>query len=151
MINVLTVIDTIRALTNLITNIYPHYDVIDYDIDEGFVRPCFFIEVEELNTSWVASDYLKESSNLKIVFFAEDRYEGFIDLLDMKNNLTTAFNEPLLVENEHLQYYITLTNTDSDLYKQDKVLTFNIQADLIQKVERKEVTPYMENLETNIN
>jgi hypothetical protein len=147
----LSVIDVIKSLSDLISSEYSEYKLIDYDVDEGFEKPCFFIDVEDVNTSWVASDYIKESSTLKIVFFAENRYEGFLDLLDMKNNLTVLFDDPLYITDGKTEYHCQMLTTDSDLYKQDKVLTFNIQADLIQKVERKEVKPYMENLETNIN
>ena len=147
----LTVIDVIRALSELIEDKYPHYPVVDMDVDEDYPRPSYFIDVEDVNTSWVANDYIKESINLQIVFFAENRYEGFLDLLDMKNNLTILFDDPLYITDGKTEYYCKMLTTASDLYKQDKVLTFNIQADLIQKVERKETKPYMENLETNIN
>lgn len=147
----LSVIDIIRALSELIENNYPDYPVIDMDVTEDYPRPGYFIDVDDVQTAWVANDYIKESSKLNIIFFAEDRYSGFLDLLDMKNNLTMLFDEPLLVENEDTQYYVSLLETTSDLFKNDKVLTFSVTADLIQKVERKEATDsYMENLETNI-
>lgn len=148
---ILSVIDVIRALSELIEKTYPNYPVNDMDIDEDYPRPSYFIDVEDVNTSWVASDYIKESSTLKIVFFAENRYEGFLDLLDMKNNLTVLFDDPLYITDGKIEYHCQMLTTDSDLYKQDKVLTFNIQADLIQKVDRKETKPYMEELNTNIN
>lgn len=147
----LSVIDIIRALSELIENNYPDYPVIDMDVTEDYPRPGYFIDIDDVQTSWVANDYIKESSKLNIIFFAEDRYSGFLDLLDMKNNLTMLFDEPLLVENEDTQYYVSLLETTSDLFKNDKVLTFSVTVDLIQKVERKEATySYMENLETNI-
>lgn len=146
----LSVVDVIRSLTELINTNYPQYKIIDCDVDEGFDRPSFFIDVEDVNTSWVATDYIKESSNIQIVFFAENRYEGFLDLLDMKNNLTVLFDEPLYISDETSEYYVSLLTTNSDLYKQDKVLTFNIQAELIQKIERVDTSPYMEQLECNI-
>lgn len=146
----LSVIDVIRALSELISNEYPNYPVVDYDVEENYPRPCYYITVEDVQTSWVASDYIKETSNIKIVFFAENRYEGFLDLLDMKNNLTVLFDDPLLVTNGDIEYYVSMLNTNSDLYKSDKVLTFDIQADLIQKVNRVEDKPYMEELSTNI-
>lgn len=146
----LSVIDVIRGLTELISEKYPNYPVCDMDIDEDYLRPSYFIDVEDVNTSWVATDYIKESSNIQIVFFAENRYEGFLDLLDMKNNLTVLFDEPLYISDETSEYYVSLLTTNSDLYKQDKVLTFNIQADLIQKIERVDNSPYMEELEYNI-
>lgn len=142
----LSVIDIIRGLTELISEKYPNYPVCDMDIDEDYPRPSYFIDVEDVNTSWVATDYIKESSNIQIVFFAENRYEGFLDLLDMKNNLTVLFDEPLHISDETSEYYVSLLTTNSDLYKQDKVLTFNLQADLIQKVERVDNSPYMEEL-----
>ena len=142
----LSVIDIIRGLTELISEKYPNYPVCDMDIDEDYPRPSYFIDVEDVNTSWVATDYIKESSNIQIVFFAENRYEGFLDLLDMKNNLTVLFDEPLHISDETSEYYVSLLTTNSDLYKQDKVLTFNVQADLIQKVERVDNNPYMEEL-----
>lgn len=147
---ILSVIDIIRALSELIEQNYPNYPVVDMDIDEDYPRPSYFIDVEDVNTSWVATDYIKESSNLKIVFFAENRYEGFLNLLDMKNNLTMLFDDPIHVSDETNEYYVKMLTTTSDLYKQDKVLTFNIQADLIQKVERVETQPYMEHLDVNV-
>lgn len=147
---ILSVIDIIRALSGLIEHNYPNYPVVDMDVDEDYPRPSYFIDVEDVNTSWVATDYIKESSNLKIVFFAENRYEGFLDLLDMKNNLTMLFDDPIRVSDEKNEYYVKMLTTASDLYKQDKVLTFNIQADLIQKVEREETQPYMEHLDVNM-
>lgn len=146
----LSVIDVIRGLTELISEKYPNYPVCDMDIDEDYPRPSYFIDVEDVNTSWVATDYIKESSNIQIVFFAENIYEGFLDLLDMKNNLTVLFDEPLFISDETSEYYVSLLTTNSDLFKQDKVLTFNVQADLIQKVERVDNSPYMEELNCNI-
>lgn len=146
----LSVIDVIRGLTELISEKYPNYPVCDMDIDEDYPRPSYFIDVEDVNTAWVATDYIKESSNIQIVFFAENRYEGFLDLLDMKNNLTVLFDEPLHISDETSEYYVSLLTTNSDLYKQDKVLTFNVQVDLIQKVERVDNNPYMEELKCNI-
>ena len=147
----LSVIDIIRALSELIEAKYPNYPVVDMDITEDYPRPSYFIDVDDIETSWVANDYIKESSNLKIIFFAAERYEGFLELLHMKNNLTVLFDDPLYVTNDEEEYYVSLLNTESDIYKADKVLEFTLRADLIQKVERKETEPYMEELSTNIN
>ena len=147
----LSVIDIIRALSELIEAKYPNYTVVDMDITEDYPRPSYFIDVDDIETSWVANDYIKESSNLKIIFFAAERYEGFLELLDMKNNLTVLFDDPLYVTNGQDEYYVSLLNTASDIYKADKVLEFTLRADLIQKVERQETEPYMEELSTNIN
>lgn len=138
-----SVIDVIRALTLLIEKEYPNYPVVDYDVDEDFPRPSYFISVENVHTEWVAVDYLQESSDLEITFFAPDRYEGFLELLDMKNNLTQLFNEPLELDNG---YYVSLLETTSEIFKNDKVLTFSFTANIVNKVERNETDYLMENL-----
>ena len=146
----LSVIDTIRALSEMIEAKYPNYPVVDMDTDEDYPRPSYFIDVENIDTSFVATDYIKESSTIKIVFFTAERYEGFLELLDMKNQLLAMFDNPLYIHDDTTEYYVTLHDTDSMLYKADKVLEFTLHADLIQKVERKEIDRYMENLDVNI-
>lgn len=141
-----SVIDIIRALSNLIEKEYPDYPIVDYDVDEDYPRPSYFINVENVQTSWVATDYLQETSDLEITFFAEDRYDGFLELLDMKNNLTALFNEPLLLDNG---YYVSLLETTSEIFKTDKVLTFSFSAVIVNKVERKETDYLMEHLYYN--
>lgn len=138
------VIDVIRGLSNLIEKEYPDYPVVDYDVDEDFPRPSYFIEVENVQTSWVAVDYLQELSNLQIVFFAEDRESGFLELLEMKNHLTQLFNEPLELDNG---YYVSLLETTSNLYKSDKVLEFSFSVAVVNKIERTETDYYMEDLD----
>lgn len=138
-----SVIDVIASLSDLIQEIYPEYKLIDYDIDEGFEKPAFFINADNIVTSFVATDYIQESSDLEITFFAEDRYSGFLELLDMKNNLTKLFNEPLQLDDN---FYVTLLETTSEIFKNDKVLTFSFTANIVNKIERDETDDYMENL-----
>lgn len=130
-------------MSELIGKEYPNYPVVDYDIDEDYPRPSYFINVENVHTEWVATDYIQESSDLEITFFAENRYSGFLELLDMKNNLTKIFNEPLQLDDN---FYVTLLETTSEIFKNDKVLTFSFTANIVNKIERNETDDYMENL-----
>lgn len=141
-----SVIDVIRALSNLIEKEYPNYPIVDMDIDEDYPRPSYFIEVESVKSQWVAVDYLEELSDLQIVFFAENRYEGFLELLEMKNHLTQLFNEPLELDNG---YYVSLLETTSELFKGDKVLEFSFQVSIVNQIERDETDYYMEELDYN--
>ncbi len=125
---------------------YPNYPIVDMDIDEDYPRPSYFIEVESVKSQWVAVDYLEELSDLQIVFFAENRYEGFLELLEMKNHLTQLFNEPLELDNG---YYVSLLETTSELFKGDKVLEFSFQVSIVNQIEREETEYYMEELDYN--
>lgn len=139
-----SVIDVIRALSNLIEKEYPNYPIVDYDVDEDYPRPCYFIETESVKTQWVAVDYLEELSDLQIVFFAEDRYDGFLELLEMKNHLTQLFNEPLELDNG---YFVSLLETTSELFKGDKVLEFSFQVSIVNQIERNETDYLMKELD----
>lgn len=139
-----SVIDVIRALSNLIEKEYPNYPIVDYDVDEDYPRPCYFIETESVKTQWVAVDYLEELSDLQIVFFADDRYDGFLELLEMKNHLTQLFNEPLELDNG---YFVSLLETTSELFKGDKVLEFSFQVSIVNQIERNETDYLMEELD----
>lgn len=139
-----SVIDVIASLSELIEKTYPQYKLLDYDIDEGFDKPAFFIETESVKTQWVAVDYIEELSDLQIVFFAEDRYEGFLELLEMKNHLTQLFNEPLELDNG---YFVSLLETTSELFKGDKVLEFSFQVSIVNQIERNETDYLMEDLD----
>lgn len=139
-----SVIDVIRALSNLIEKEYPNYPIVDYDVNEDYPRPCYFIETESVKTQWVAVDYLEELSDLQIVFFAEDRYDGFLELLEMKNHLTQLFNEPLELDNG---YFVSLLETTSELFKGDKVLEFSFQVSIVNQIERNETDYLMEELD----
>ncbi len=89
--NIITsVIDVIRALSNLIEKEYPNYPIVDMDIEEDYPRPSYFIEVESVKTQWVAVDYLEELSDLQIVFFAENRYEGFLVVIRNEESFDTV-------------------------------------------------------------
>ena len=118
------------------------------DVDKDYPRPSYFIDVDDVSTDWQAQDYLRETSNIKIVFFAVNRYEGFLELLDMKNALTVLFNDPLDVASDEEHQYINLMETTSELYKHDKVLSFNITTSLIQHIERAESDEFMLELNT---
>lgn len=131
-------------MSNLIEKEYPNYPICDMDIDEAYPRPSYFIEVESVSTKWVATDYIEELSDLQIVFFAEDRYEGFLDLLEMKNHLTQLFNEPLELDNG---YFVSLLETTSELFKGDKVLEFSFQVSIVNQIERNETDYLMEDLD----
>lgn len=125
---------------------YPNYPIVDMDIDEDYPRPSYFIDVESVKSQWVAVDYLEELSDLQIVFFAENRYEGFLELLEMKNHLTQLFNEPLELDNG---YYVSLLETTSELFKGDKVLEFSFQVSIVNQIERNETEYYMGELDYN--
>ena len=50
-------IKVINRLTKLLNVTYPNVEVTNRDIREGFTRPCFFIDLEDVDTSRVGTYY----------------------------------------------------------------------------------------------
>lgn len=151
----LSVIDVIKALTLLIETNFPNYPVNDRDQDEGFPRPSYFIDIGEIRGSNQTPEYVKEESDLMIFFFAEDRYQGFIDLIDVKNKLLEllAHPLPLVDENDKTVAHVTFDESQEKrvnvtINKADKNLLCTLTSVLIQEWPEPEL-PYMEELEFN--
>ena len=53
----------------------------DRDIEEGYTRPSFFIEVQDIQDSELTDEYTWEDYTIDIYFFAPERETGYIDLL----------------------------------------------------------------------
>ena len=153
---ILSVIDVIKALTLLIESNFPNYPVNDRDLEEGFSRPSYFIDIEEIRGSNQTTEYAKEESDLQIYFFAEDRYQGFLDLIDVKNELLSLLSVPLPLTDDNDQVVAHVTFDESPekqlsitINKADKTLLCTLTSVLIQQIPEKESeTDYlMENLE----
>ena len=73
-----TVINVIKALSGLIETNFPEYPVNDRDIEEGFDRPSYFIDIEETVAENVTQCLIRERCQLKLYFFAENNYHACI-------------------------------------------------------------------------
>ncbi len=151
----LSVIDVIKSLTLLIESNFPDYPVNDRDLNEGFSRPSYFIDIGEIRGSNQTTEYVKEEADLLIYFFAEDRYQGFLDLIDVKNQLLSLLSVPLALTDDDDQTVAHVTFDESPtkklaitINKDDKTLLCTLTSVLIQQIEDESETelPYMDTL-----
>lgn len=131
----LTVIDIIKALTTAIETKFPDYPVNSRDIEEGFDRPSYFLDVEDVTTEQFTSNYVKETSNLVIYFFASDIHKGFLKLLQTKNELLKLLAEPLPLTNKagDILGHACFGNISATINKSDMALTCTMSGELIQQ------------------
>ena len=146
----LSVVDTIRALSELIAQNFPNYPVHDRDIAEGFERPSYFLDISESRSETVTASYIKEETDLLLYFFAEDRYSGFLELLDMKNNLVNLLSKPLEIGTEEETAHVIFNSINAVVTKDDKTLTCSFTSELIQKMEVDEGEYIIENVEFDL-
>lgn len=152
-----TVINVIKALSGLIETNFPNYPVHDRDIEEGFVRPSYFIDIEETVAENVTQYLIRESCQLKIYFFAENNYHGFLNLLQMRASLLDLLRMPLPVtdDNNEVVGHILFTDVSAEVFKADKALECSLSSEWVQQRPESETSGpsnyNIEDLETNIS
>lgn len=130
----LSVIDVIKSLTLLIETNFSDYPVNDRDLNEGFDRPSYFIDVDDVDASNVTSHYVRETANLSVYFFAEDIYKGFLNLLQVKKTLLELLNKPLkLMVDEKVVAHVVFNDVNVTVNKADKALIATMSYELVQE------------------
>lgn len=149
----LSVIDIIRALSSCIESNFPDYPVVDRDLEEGFPRPCYFIDINSVVSESLTHKLVKDTADIEIDFLAEDIYKGFLNLLDVKNKLVKLFSEPLALTDEggNVIAHVVFNDVRTEVIKVDKALICNLSTELVQEIEDNVELPFVEELEYKAN
>ena len=149
----LSVIDIIRALSSCIESNFPDYPVVDRDLEEGFPRPCYFIDINSVVSESLTHKLVKDTADIEIDFLAEDIYKGFLNLLDVKNKLVKLFSEPLALTDEggNVIAHVVFNDVRTEVIKVDKALICNLSTKLVQEIEDNVELPLIEDLQANID
>lgn len=88
-------------MTLLLRQYFPVY-YKNADITEGFDRPCMTMEVATIRTG-AANDYFRHDFiPITIYFFAEERTNGYADLLTVQETLRRLLESPLPLAGTYL-------------------------------------------------
>ncbi|MCF0154097.1 DUF6838 family protein [Megasphaera sp.] len=149
----LSVINIIKVLTETIEENFPGYPVNDRDVEENFPRPSSFIDVETVTGDNVTPEYVRETSQLVLYFFATDNYRGFLDLLKIKDKLLEILNLPLEIKDDsgNVLAHVTFDEVNVNIEKADKALTCGMTSVLIQQRNEDDDIPMMEDLDVNLH
>lgn len=140
--------EIIKTLTCLIRGEFPNFEIEDRDIEEGFARPSFFIEITDVESSKIGEMY-SDGQEIKIYFFAESRKSGYLELLKIKKVLRYLLMDNIpLVDNE--EFIFGFDNINFNINKKDKVLIVEANILLVQDDDRPDDTPELEELEFNL-
>lgn len=130
-------VDIIRTLSKKMNEIFPGVNVNDRDQKEGFDRPSFFIDW--INTkSGKAGEFDSDECFFEIVYYAPDRYTGFLNLLQVKKQLQKALSGKLVLEpGEGLQdtehFIMECEDLEFSVNNDDKALIANFLIRLVQQ------------------
>lgn len=84
-------------------------EVNSRDVEEGFNRPSFFVQLDNLNRSG-DKEQVHKSMAVRIYYFPTDRYEYAIEVLDMQETIERLFDLKIAVKDRYFNVDEILTN-----------------------------------------
>jgi len=90
------------AINEKIIAAYPDIEIQSKDIEEGFARPCFYVDLRTGHFSKIAPEFKTRRLSITIYYFASSRYDHSIENLEVQENLENIFLGKLVVgENQY--------------------------------------------------
>ncbi len=118
-------VDIQAAIVSKLRKIDPEVEVNSFDIEEGFKRPCFYVDMLNSKVNNLMNKFQDKNLEFDILYFPKHPKKNQIDLLEMRDKLTESF-----VENSYFNIMddLVVQATDVDIFEVDKVLhcKFNI-------------------------
>lgn len=138
--SLVTPAEVIARFTRVLQSAFPDVPVQNTDISEGFQRPCFFLDLEGVDTGRVGT-YYEDGLFFRLYYFAADTYKGFLDLLKKRDAIIQLLQDTTRLDpDENSEKYGFVIQADdtirSDINQADKVLQIAFTVDLVQDDDR---------------
>lgn len=124
----ITAVDISRDLTLLLRKKFPGA-YKDIDITEGFDRPCMTMEVGTILASAFNEGYQYDHIPVIVYYFATDRDNSYLDLLQTQARLRQLLEAPLLLGGSYLY---PMSGVEFSIVKSDGALTAQVEYELRQ-------------------
>ena len=138
----ITIINTIRGISEWIEENFGEPPTTK-DIQEGFDRPCTYVQPVEMSTSR-ESELRVDEYTIEITRFAEKSSEGYLELLDYQRQFTDLLERPIPVTSSFLLYP---EEVEFELDRDDMYLAVTFTLNNIQDNKDVITAPLMEELE----
>lgn len=127
----------IKAITVVINAKYPTSKVANKEIKSAD-RPCFYIKIITAK---------KDSASFNLIYFAETRYEGYLDLLTKINELGDLLKLPLKVSDRK---YLDIDEVEFNLNEDEYILDTLFNVDFAEVSETENVDDNNQELMTDL-
>lgn len=97
----ITLKDIKKAINNLISDNFTA-EITSRDINEGFDRPSFFVEFDNIKKSLAGEEQIQRELTVRIYYFPSSRYQYSIEILDIQEKLEEIFSAKLSVSDRFL-------------------------------------------------
>ncbi len=137
--------DILASLISRIRKAKEGVKVVSGDISEGFERPSFKIEIDNVELENFMNKFQDRNLKVKIYYFPKDRNKNQIDLLNTMDELTKGF-----IENNYVQLedgLIVELENQNIFISEDKVLHLSFEMFISEEFEEDSTIELMEDLE----
>ena len=112
----------IVAIRKKLNKAFPKIEVQMQDIEEGFKRPSFFIELANIKNKDFMKNFKDNSLTVRIIYFPSHPHKNQLELLKMMDELDKIFIEDNILELD-VDFRTEIYEADKNVV--DKVLHYN--------------------------
>lgn len=141
--------ETIRALTIAIEENFPGIYVTNKDLQEGFDRPCFYIDVNDITLDKIGQLFHEECM-LTIYYFGKARDSGYLELLKTQKVLGNLLQSGVEVSEKCHVYPVD--TVEFNIERSDMVLSAEVTFEVVSGKNINndiDTTPLMEEIEVS--
>lgn len=109
--------------------VYPDIPIQSSDIEEGFNRPSFFVEFDDIRTAAYGPRGTERNIPVTIFYFPSDRYKNRIELLEVQDRLEKTFSEAFPIMDGFVVYPLEVSSTTVDGVLQTSFEIYYIETD----------------------
>ncbi|QEK13725.1 hypothetical protein FQB35_15465 (plasmid) [Crassaminicella thermophila] len=96
----ITLKDIKKAINSLISANFTA-EITSRDIKEGFKRPSFFVEFDNVKKSPAGEDQINRELTVRIYYFPSNRYQYSVEILEVQEKLEEVFDTKLKVQDRY--------------------------------------------------
>lgn len=139
--------EIITAINRELATKFPTVEINSKDIEEGFLRPSFFVESDNENYGKIGQNYADDRLTIRIYYFPSNPKNNRRELMDIKSQLISLFRIKIQATDSFVIPVDDITATVAD-----KVLIVSFDLRMVQEIEEDTSDiPLMEELDFNIN
>lgn len=121
------------AIVSKLKECSPGIRVQKNDIEEGIERPCFYIDIKNVDMDNLMSNFDEKNIAFDILYFPKDKKNNTIDLLERQSELSLGFNKNKVIKID--EGYLAEAEKVK-LFEVDKVLHLTFELALAEEYER---------------
>ena len=140
-----TAVDIIKAVSGLIETEFGAPPATK-DIREGFDRPCFFVEPNQIRHE-KAGDMSDDTTGIRIYYFSARTQTGYLDLLQKQAELQDLLDAPIQVSED---FYLFPEDAVFDIQREDMTLVAEFTVENIQLMQDTDESELMGEIEINL-